>query len=459
MKASSNPTASQQLAEFVTTARFEDLPEEVVGRAKELIIDHLGVSIYGSTTPWARMMVNLVANERAIGGSSIYLSKVKTVPRNAALVNGTTAHGFELDDVLHPVHSGAVVIPAALAIGEQERASGKELIAAIVLGYEVMARIASAVHDSKFHALGRHGTGVLGAFGAATAAGRLLNLDCRTLVSAIGLAANQHTGLMEFFREGTMEKRFFAGKASHDGVLAATMAASGFSAATTSLDGEYGFCRVFDREANLTTIAENLGETFRLMETEIKPYPCCRVIHALVDAALRIAETYDLPPQDIREVLIHGSKGHASSRHAYYEIPDVMAAQFSIPYCVARALVYHKLWVDDFTPGAIKDPQTLALMPVIKVIPDAEMERNREMATWSFRSLSVKLADGKVIEETGREARGSPGSTLFTDDLYRKFGKLGLMVLPGEKVDNIMGLVHSLPQMGDVAELANAMSS
>ncbi|MBI4331042.1 MAG: MmgE/PrpD family protein [Chloroflexi bacterium] len=446
------PTASQEMAGYIASLQFGDIPAEVVSRTADLVLDHLGVCIFGSTTPWAQMVTDQVISEGGKEQSTMFLSGHKTIPRSAALANGVMSHAFELDDTLTPFHPGGVVIPAALAVGEDLHCTGRDFVAAVVAGYEVIGRIGSAIHDAKVIRHGHHATGILGSFGAAAAAGKLLKLDEKKLVSALGLAANQHTGLMEFFKEGTMEKRFFSGKGAHDGVLSAVLAARGFTAASTLLDGEYGFCRVFDREADLSLLTRDLGKTFKLMETTIKPYPCCRTIHAQIDAAIKIAEAQDLSPEDISEVVVGGNAAQACDQHAYYDVPDVMAAQYGIPYCIARALISRNVWVDDFTPAAMTDPETLKFMRCIKVVPDEEVERRRGMA-----KVSIKSREGETFTETVLVPRGSPGDPSFRKDLHEKFARLSLGVLPEERVNTIRRLVAGLAGLGDIGELAAAV--
>lgn len=316
-----------------------------------------------------------------------------------------------------------------------------------------MARVGLAIHDSKVMGMGHHGTGIIGSFGAVVASGKLLKLDEKKMISALGLAAQQHTGLMEFFREGTMEKRFFAGKASHDGVLSAMLAARGFIAASSSLDGEYGFCRAFDKKANLAKLTQNLGKTFKLMETGIKPYPCCRTIHGYIDAAIKLAETHNISFQDIDEVLIWEGKP-ISDRHYYYQVPDIMAAQYCVPYCIARALMQRRVWVDDFTPHALKDSKTLELMQHLKGKYDRDIARTKGM-----NKLTVKLTSGEEFTETVYRDRmkGSAKDPAFKQVLADKFQMLTLKVLPQNRVDNIMRVVQGVAELEDVAELANAV--
>ncbi|MFC1929426.1 MmgE/PrpD family protein [Chloroflexota bacterium] len=444
--------ASQELARFVLTTKFQDLHDDVVNKTIDLILDHLGVSIFGSTTPWAQIVTRFVMSQGGKGASSIYASGCKSTPINAALANGTMAHSFELDDTLSAYHPGAVVIPAALAVAEREHSCGKDLITAIVLGYEVMARVNSAIHDTEIFRRGHHATGVTGSFGAAAASGKLLNLDEMKLVSALGLAANQHTGIMEFFREDTMEKRLFTGKACHDGVLSAMLAAEGFTAASSSLDGEYGFCSAFANKPDHAELTKNLGKTFKIMETEIKPYPCCRLIHSPIDAAIQLVEKYNISPQEISEVVLWGNKNSLSNQHCFYEVPGIMAAQYNIPYCIAIALIHRKVWIDNFTAEAFKESQTLELMRRVKVKYDKEIDRAGRMA-----KLTVKLANGRSFSETVYHSKGTTEHPFTKEELSEKFKMMTLMVLPQKQVDNIIRLTQTITDLRDITELANAL--
>ena len=308
-------TISEVIAKFVTGLSFDKLPSSVVSRSKDLILDHLGVSAFGATTPWGRAVAETIRPLAGIPESSIYFTSDKVPAVNAAFVNGTFAHGFELDDHYKGAHSGCVVIPAALAVGERQQIDGRTLITAVVCGYEILARLARAMpHISD---RGHHTTGTLGPFGSAVAAGKILGLDRDRLVAALGIAGNFPTGVCEFYK-GTMEKRVFAGRAAQSGVLACLLADAGITGAKTIFEGEVGFCHAFSDRPDLKQLTDGLGEKFHTEGVYLKRYPCAGTNHPYIDAALSLHEKAEghiaSMMNKIDQIIIEGGKNTAEKK-------------------------------------------------------------------------------------------------------------------------------------------------
>jgi 2-methylcitrate dehydratase PrpD len=237
-----------RLAEYAAALRYEDLPAPVVRQAKECITDTVAAGICGSALPWSRIVIDY-AERTGPGGRSHILGRGSAVQAPAAaLANGALAHAFELDSLTRPgagAHPGATVLPPALAIAQEKGADGRALIAAFVAGNEVMIRIGRATGHTN-EARGFHAPGTTGPFGAAVAAGHLLGLDAGAMTNALGIAGSLCGGLLEFARgDGGMVKRLHLGRASEAGVLAASLAAGGFTGPRTVIEGQFGFLRVF----------------------------------------------------------------------------------------------------------------------------------------------------------------------------------------------------------------------
>src|SRR5579862_6371438 len=258
-----------QLAEYAAALRYEDLPAAVVAAAKDCIIDTVAACICGSALPWSRIVIDYVARTGP-GGQSRILGQGDAVQAGAAaLANGALAHAFELDALTRPgagAHPGGTVVPPALAVAQQEGRSGRDLVAAFVAGNEVMIRIGRATHHSN-EARGFHAPGTTGPFGAAVAAGHLLGLDAGQMTNALGIAGSLAGGLMEFARSGTgaMVKRLHLGRASESGVVAANLAADGFTGPISVLEGEAGFLKVFCTEWDVEDLTRGLGTDFKTM--------------------------------------------------------------------------------------------------------------------------------------------------------------------------------------------------
>src|SRR5947199_2174111 len=267
-----------QLAEYAAALRYNDLPDAVVACAKDAIIDTVAACICGSALPWSRIVIDY-AERTGPGGASRILGRGSAVQAPAAaLANGALAHAFELDSLTRPgagAHPGATVLPPALAVAQQpgRKASGRDLIAAFVAGNEVMIRIGRATGHTN-EARGFHAPGTTGPFGAAVACGHLLGLDADQMGNVIGVAGSLAGGLLEFAKgDGGMVKRLHLGRASEAGVLAASLAAAGFTGPRTVLEGEFGFLKVFCTAYDTAELTKGLGEAYVTLSTVLKRYP------------------------------------------------------------------------------------------------------------------------------------------------------------------------------------------
>src|SRR5438270_10372934 len=260
-----------ELARYAAALRYEDLPEAVVACARDAIIDTVAACICGAALPWSRIVIGY-AERTGPGGASRILGRGSAVQAPAAaLANGALAHAFELDSLTRPgagAHPGATVLPPALAVAQQQRGvGGKALIAAFVAGNEVMIRIGRATGHTN-EARGFHAPGTTGPFGATVACGHLLGLDRTTMANAIGIAGSLAGGLLEFARgDGGMVKRLHLGRASEAGVLAASLAAAGFTGPRTVLEGEFGFLKVFCTEYNTAELTKGIGADYVTLST------------------------------------------------------------------------------------------------------------------------------------------------------------------------------------------------
>jgi 2-methylcitrate dehydratase PrpD len=257
-------TIASILGEFASNITFEYLPKEVVKRAKACIIDTLGVIIGGIDTEQSRKVVSLVEEMGGKQEATVFGGKRKAPAINAALANGTTAHALDLDDghAMAQLHPGSCVIPAALAMSEREDSSGRDLITAVIVGYEVMIRIGMAINPGH-RDRGFHSTGTCGVFGAAAACGKILGLDAEEMVSALGLAGTQSSGLLESDHRGTMAKALHAGRAAQNGAYSAMLAKMGFTGPDTILEGREGFFRAYGERCRMEEIERGLGSSMR----------------------------------------------------------------------------------------------------------------------------------------------------------------------------------------------------
>jgi 2-methylcitrate dehydratase PrpD len=409
----------------------------------------LGVAAFGATTPWGTAVAETMRPLAGVGESSIYFTAAKVPALNAAFVNGTFAHGFELDDHYKGAHSACVVIPAAIAIGERQRIDGRALITAIVCGYEILARLARAMpHISD---RGHHTTGTLGPFGSAVAAGKILGLNRERLVAALGIAGNFPTGVCEFYK-GTMEKRVFAGRAAQSGVLACLLAEKGITGARTIFEGEVGFCHTFSERPDLKKLTDGLGEKFHTEGVYLKRYPCAGTNHPYIDAAVLLSQKQNGPlgcAAHIHKIIIEGGKKYhgkeiLNRRRVAGEVQDVMSAQYSIPYAVAVTLSRGRPGVQEFSEDIIKDPEVQGLLGKCKIV-------RRERFSGMGR-LTVKFTDGTSASQDVIDTN-VPIGKINRDAVIEKFLSLSSYVLGAEGAQTVVEAVQRLEDLSDVSEL------
>jgi 2-methylcitrate dehydratase PrpD len=404
-----------RLAFYAAGLRYEDLPAEVVARAKEIIIDTVAAAICSADLPWSRIVI-AYAGRTGPGGKSHILG-VAGPPVQApaaALANGALAHGFELDSLTRPgagVHPGATVLPPALAVAQQQGAGGRALIAALVAGNEVMIRIGRAtLHTNE--ARGFHAPGTTGPFGAAIAAGHLLRLDAAAMANALGTAGSLSGGLLEFARgDGGMVKRLHLGRASEAGVLAAHLAHDGFTGPRTVLEGEFGFLRVFCTRWDEAELMRGVGEDFLLLTTVLKRYPCHATAHAAVRAVRELKVEHGFAVGEIEEITVGGTR-RMVERHAILEPADLMLAQYSIPFSVALALCREARDPESWDETALTDPEIRALCRRVRLV-EGEGEHGGMAST-----VTIALAGGRRLERRAEDGMLEPG------ELADKFTRL-----------------------------------
>lgn len=409
------PNETVTLARYAAGLRYEDLPAAVVAKAKDIIADTVAACICGADMPWSRIVIDY-AERTGPGGNSRILGRGSSVQAPAAaLANGALGHSFELDSLTRPgagAHPGATVLPPALAVAQQVGASGRALIAAVVAGNEVMIRIGRATGHTN-EARGFHAPGTTGPFGAAVACGLLLGLDERRMTNAIGIAGSLAGGLLEFARgDGGMVKRLHLGRASEAGVMAASLAAGGFEAPRTVIEGEFGFLKVFCTEWDESHLTRGLGSDFVTMSAVLKRYPCHATAHAAVRAVRDLQAAHGFAGRDVAAITVTGTP-RMVERHNIHEPPDLMLAQYSIPFCVALALFREARDPESYDDTALADPAIRALTRKVKLVAEAGDGHGT-----AGSHVTVMLNDGRKVE------RHEGSGMLEADELPDKFARL-----------------------------------
>jgi 2-methylcitrate dehydratase PrpD len=417
-----------QLADFLSDHRSW-LTERHRDLAIAFLSDTLGCIVHGSGQPWARAAARHALRSGSGGPCDVVGVDGSTSAAMAAFANGASAHAFELDDVHEEAisHPGAVVVPAVLAAAQDLGSSGRDVLDAIVVGYEAMGRVGIAVGPAAHMRAGFHPTGQSGVFGAAAAVATLLRLDGAGMLHAFGLAASFASGTTEFSQSGGMSKRLHAGRAAEGGLTAAWLAADGVEGPSGGLDGRYGFCRITTTAPAVDLLVADLGRRWMVDEITVKPYAACSDIHPLIDAALDLRADGVDPDEIVAVEAEVPSK--AAEQNAMDGTTSVMAAQYSGPFSIAAAFLADP--ADPATYGAdrITDPRIAALQA--KVAPlKASAEFDATYAWKMGGRLRVHLADGTAHERTILGQRGSMHRPLSQDEQHQKLRRL-----TGDRVD------------------------
>jgi 2-methylcitrate dehydratase PrpD len=460
------PTLCETLAEFAAGLRWDALPDPVVAHAKLLLLDTLGAALAGVHTDEGRAVREAA---RWFGGedgpAGIWGTMARATPATAALVNGTTAHAQELDDFGGCDHSGAVVVPAVLACvaapvqagGEAPLGAGgdggRRVLTAMVVGYDVALRVLEASGGYRAHnGRGWHSTGTCGSFGAAAAAARVLGLDARRTAWALGLAGSFTGGTWAFLADGAMSKRYHPGRAAETGVLAAALARAGFTGPTRVFEAGWGgFLETYTpgktRPAALT---EGLGHEFKLLRSGVKPYASCRGAHATLDVVFDLARRERLDADDVARVEV---KTTEQDRQMLGD-PDPqtrLAAQMSLPYCVAVAWVTGRASLAEFEPPRLRDPAVRAFMPRVTVTADPALPEGAEA------HVTVVTRDGRRLRGHVPFARGAPENPLTDQEVIAKYEELAARALRPEAVRQVREAVFTLDAPGHLERLQTAL--
>jgi 2-methylcitrate dehydratase PrpD len=406
-------TIATRLADFAAGAP-DAAADAAAKRMQMYALDTLAVTLGGTVAPSSIAMTRTVLSACGKAEATVLGVGRVTSAWDAALANGAFAHALELDDdhriaVLHP---GAVVVPAALAVAEAERCSGRTFLRALLIGYEVTCRLGEVFRGSQFYH-GMHPTALCGVFGAAAAAAVASGLDHDAFVRALGIAGTQAFGLTEWRQDGSWIKRLHPGRAAQTGVLAARLARNGFTGPATIFEGAGGFFRAFSfgEPLDVDVMTEGLGRDFHALGTAIKPYPCCRFEHGAIDLAIGLHRQGTIA-SEIERVAIRIYRTDVLS---YHRVPkNVVDAQFNVPYAIAVALLRGRVSLSDFTPEAISDPSVLALARRIDVTDDPEFSA-RYPAEY-FVECTLTLRDGTERRVLSECPSGDPEAPQYASD-------------------------------------------
>jgi 2-methylcitrate dehydratase PrpD len=439
-----NETAT--LAAFVAGLKYEAIPPEVVERAKALTLDFLGSAVRArkeaESTPSILAMLKALSLD-GDGVATVCADRKGYTPAVAALLNGALGHSLDFDDTHadSSLHPSAPVVPAALAAGELVGASGREVLTAIVAGYEVCCRLGNALDPTSHYAKGFHPTATAGTFGAAAAVAKLFNLSPDQIVSAFGVSGSQAAGSLQFLVNGSWNKRSQVGAAAMNGVIAGTLAREGFKGAIEAVEGKHGLLVGYSDDAKPAAATAGLGKVWETMKVGVKPYPSCRYTHAALDAMIAIKEELKLAPSQIESVEVglhrNGITLTADPPEAKRRPKSIVDGQFSMFFTGAVALDQGQFGWDDY--ARLKDPALAAIADRINVVRDERLEGRQHPF-----GANVKIkSNGNVIERMVDDPSGEPDRFPAPRAMLDKFLLLARPVLDNKAsafADAIMSL-------------------
>ncbi|HET7362441.1 MAG TPA: MmgE/PrpD family protein [Burkholderiales bacterium] len=453
-----NNPYTRGMAQFVSALTYDQLPREVRERLKLLILDALGCALYGAELEWCRILRRTLRAVDRDSSNIIWGTRERLGAPHAALANGTQVQSFELDDVHRAgvLHVGAVVLPALIAIAELRRnVSGREFLAAAAAGYEAGPRVGLCMGPEHI-GQGWHSGATVGVFAAGAAAARALHLPVEKTVHALGIAGTQSAGLMAA-QYGAMVKRMHAGRASQSGLYGALLAEQGFTGIENVFEAEYGgFCTTFSRSQDRFRLAEltaGLGNVWQTMGVALKFYACVASNHTTLDALRALQAEQRFGAADVERITVRCSQVTADHVGWKYEPTGMTAAQLNLPFCVATLLLEGDCFVEQFEPGAERDPRRMALAERVSVLADPAITAKGAKHRHEVR-VEVELRDGRRLARTQETPRGSDQNFAADGDIVAKFEKLAGRALPAKRVGELRDALLGLEALGDAGQLA-----
>ncbi|MEM3112729.1 MAG: MmgE/PrpD family protein [Candidatus Anstonellales archaeon] len=451
---------TQELAKYCHELTFRKLPEEVIDRVKYHFLDFIGVTCRGSQTDSSKIMYRFI---RKMGkGKGVIIGTKERGPYiYSALANGTAGHAIEMDDVNNEssLHPGVVVFPSALAMCEMLGANGRDFIEAAVIGYEVMIRLGKAIGPIQSYARGFHPTGTCGTFGACVTAAKIMGLRSEKIANAMGIAGSQASGSMEYLAQGTWTKRFNAGWAAHNGMIAALLAGEGFRGPISIIEGRDGFLHSYSSGADASKVLEGLGSGFEILRTSIKPHACCRYMQPPIDAILKIVKEHSLRPEQVEKVklglLSAGFPLIAEPSEKKYAPQSIVDAQFSMPFGAAIAILHGKAGLGEFQISRIRSQDVKAMMKRVECSVNPELDQAFPKQ-WGA-TAEIFTNDGKRYFAKIEYPRGDPENPLSWEEIIEKFHDLSGRFWGKKRRTKIIAEVRYLEKIQDMGKWSSLL--
>jgi aconitate decarboxylase len=448
---------TERLGAWASRLQLADIPNQVLAHAKLCMLDALGCGLYGSRQRWGLIAAD-VAESFGGNGAALYGRPGRASAADAAMANGTSIHGFEIDDVhvSSSFHPGSVTIPATLACAEHLGRSGEDVLAAVVAGYETGIRVgicAGLSHSTS----GYHVTGTVGGIAAAAACARAMGLDPNATMHAIAIGATQASGLYAA-RMGAMAKRFHAGRASQSGVVAAYLAQRGFTGSTVAIEAPFGgFMSTLHGQFEPATILDRLGEHWETARTGFKVYAACASAHTTVDALDELMKQ-GLTAQSLKKLTIGLSKKGFTNIGWPYVPKEIVSAQMNGYYTAAVKLLDGQAFVDQYRQERIADPAILALIERIEIVHNPELDIGGAPKRHTVE-MQAQLTDGRQLHSRIEHRLGSAERPLDPGVVVAKFRQLAATVLSPASIERTIAFIGDIENQKDLGGLLKIIST
>ena len=446
-----------QFAAWAAELAFDAIPAQVVQHAKLCLIDGLGCGLFGSVQKWGAITSQVAVESSGGGLSSLWGHRASASPSDAAFVNGTALHGYEIDDVhLRGLfHPGAVTIPAVLALAEARKLGGKAFLTAMIAGYEVGSRVsicAGIPHQLK----GYHPTGTNGCLCSSAGVANLLGLDRERATHALAIAATQAAGLYSAVQAGAMTKRMHAGRAAQAGVLAGLLAEKGFTGSQDVLEARAsGYMSTLADNADLAPFVASLGEQWETLQVGFKAYAACASAHTTIDAVAALMKR-GLSAANLDRLTVYASRIGMNNIGWAYRPTSVTGAQMNGSFAAAVQLIDGHAFIDQYCEERIAEPAILQLIGKIQFRHDAGLDIAGAAKRHAVK-VEARTTSGEVLNEYVEQRRGSAERPLTVSEVQTKFRRTAGAVLRAAAVEHLLELVWDLDRAGNLNALCELL--
>jgi 2-methylcitrate dehydratase PrpD len=462
---------------FIAQTSFDRIPEKAIVEARRCLIDGFGVVLAGATVRGSTIVRSYIkglqrctgsgaptgaANEATVLGPE----RIRTGAAHAALANGASGHAMDYDDTQLSssadrvfgllTHPTVPALAASLAVGERLDVSGRLFVEAFLTGFEVECKMAEAI-DPNHYQRGFHSTGTIGTFAAVASAAKLMQLNPGQITHALGIAASTSSGIRVNF--GSMTKPLHAGRAAENGIVAAELAARGFTAGDDPLDGEWGYFQVLGGGADVPRIVPALGQPFSIVSPGVsfKPYPCGSLGHPTMDAMLKVVTDHDVKADQIARIRVRAGSNILNPLR-YKTAKTELEAKFCLPFMMASVALRRRAGIREFTDEFVSSTAVQAMMAKVDTIFDPTIEARGFDRMRSV--VEVELTDGRTFTEASDERyRGGPERPFTRADLHEKFTDCASLVLPPDRIRRALELIESVETLKSIRELTQAMQA